>query len=83
MTERFIDADPYPFLLDPDRAALIVIDMQRDLIERGGFGASLLIEDATASYFPEFKAAAIAMMTAQGGIIGWSAKTDALLATLA
>ena len=43
----------------------------------------LLIEDATASYFPEFKAAAIAMMTAQSGIIGWSAKTGALLATLA
>ena len=32
----------------------------------------LLIEDATASYFAEFKTAAIAMMTAQGGIVGWS-----------
>ncbi|MBT9290261.1 cysteine hydrolase family protein [Prosthecodimorpha staleyi] len=38
----------------------------------------LLVEDATESYFPEFKAAAIRMMTAQGGIVGWS--TD--LATL-
>jgi nicotinamidase-related amidase len=32
----------------------------------------LLIEDATESYFPEFKAAAIAMLIAQGGIVGCS-----------
>ncbi|MDX2102931.1 MAG: cysteine hydrolase [Alphaproteobacteria bacterium] len=38
----------------------------------------LLIEDATASYFPEFKAAAIAMMTAQGAIVGWSTSLAAL-----
>ena len=33
----------------------------------------LLIEDATESYFPEFKASAIEMITAQGGIVGWVA----------
>ena len=33
----------------------------------------LLVTDATESYFPEFKAAAIAMMTAQGAIVGWAA----------
>jgi nicotinamidase-related amidase len=33
----------------------------------------LLVEDATASYFPEFKAAAIGMIVAQGGIVGWAA----------
>lgn len=32
---------------------------------------SLLIEDATESYFPQFKAATIEMMVAQGGIVGW------------
>jgi biuret amidohydrolase len=32
----------------------------------------LLIEDATESYFPEFKAATIAMLVAQGGIVGCS-----------
>jgi nicotinamidase-related amidase len=32
---------------------------------------SLLIEDATESYFPQFKAATIEMIAAQGGIVGW------------
>jgi biuret amidohydrolase len=32
----------------------------------------LLVEDATASYFPEFKAATLEMVRAQGGIIGWT-----------
>ncbi|MEI8146203.1 MAG: isochorismatase family cysteine hydrolase [Alphaproteobacteria bacterium] len=31
----------------------------------------LLIEDATESYFPEFKSATIDMITAQGAIVGW------------
>ncbi len=33
----------------------------------------LLVEDATESYFPEFKAAALAMVRAQGAIVGWTA----------
>jgi len=33
----------------------------------------LLIEDATESYFPEFKRAAIEMIRAQGAIVGWTA----------
>ncbi len=36
----------------------------------------LLVEDATESYFPEFKAATLAMVRAQGGIVGWTATTD-------
>jgi nicotinamidase-related amidase len=36
-----IPACPFAFPLDRDRVALIVIDMQRDFIEPGGFGASL------------------------------------------
>ena len=30
----------------------------------------LLVEDATESYFPDFKAAVIAIIHAQGGIVG-------------
>ena len=36
-----IDARPYPFSLDPSRAALVIIDMQRDFLQPGGFGAAL------------------------------------------
>lgn len=39
----------------------------------------LLIEDATESYFPEFKAATLAMIHAQGGIVGWTAPLSSLL----
>ena len=33
----------------------------------------LMIEDATESYFPEFKKLSLAMIHAQGGIVGWVA----------
>jgi nicotinamidase-related amidase len=36
-----IDAQPYPFDLDAARAVLVIIDMQRDFLEPGGFGAAL------------------------------------------
>jgi nicotinamidase-related amidase len=42
----------------------------------------LLIEDATESYFPEFKAATLAMIRAQGGIVGWTAPLSALEAAV-
>jgi len=42
----------------------------------------LLAEDATESYFPEFKRAAIEMICAQGAIVGWAAATDDILAAL-
>ena len=46
-----------------------------------GFEA-LLVEEATASYFPSYKAAAIAMIVAQGGIVGWAAPLQAVLSAL-
>ena len=36
-----IAAQPYPFEFDPAAAALLIIDMQRDFLEPGGFGAVL------------------------------------------
>ena len=36
-----IEARPYPFALQADRAALIIIDMQRDFLRPGGFGSAL------------------------------------------
>jgi biuret amidohydrolase len=42
----------------------------------------ILAEDATESYFPEFKAAAIAMIRAQGAIVGWTAPVKDILAGL-
>jgi len=42
----------------------------------------VLAEDATESYFPEFKAATLAMVRAQGGIVGWTATADQVIAAL-
>ena len=36
-----IDADPYDFEFDPETTALVIIDMQRDFLEPGGFGEAL------------------------------------------
>ena len=36
-----IDAEPYEFAFEPAAAALLIIDMQRDFLEPGGFGESL------------------------------------------
>jgi nicotinamidase-related amidase len=36
-----ISAKPYAYKFDPSRSALILIDMQRDFIEPGGFGEAL------------------------------------------
>ncbi len=42
----------------------------------------LLAEDATESYFPEFKKAALDMIRAQGAIVGWTATVDQVAAAL-
>ncbi len=42
----------------------------------------LLAEDATASYFPRFKAAVLEMVRAQGAIVGWTARVAELAAAL-
>jgi nicotinamidase-related amidase len=42
----------------------------------------LLLEDCTESYFPQFKAATLEMVRAQGGIVGWTAPSKALIDAL-
>lgn len=42
----------------------------------------LLVEDATESYFPDFKRATVEMIVAQGGIVGWVASCEKTLAGL-
>ena len=42
----------------------------------------LIVEDATESYFPQYKTATLAMLTAQGAIIGWHTPSATLLGVL-
>ena len=41
MSLAIIDAEPAQLTIDLDKTALIIIDMQRDFLEPGGFGAAL------------------------------------------
>ena len=42
----------------------------------------LVLEDCTASYFPHFHSAALAMIHSQGGIFGWVSGSESLLNAL-
>jgi len=42
----------------------------------------LVLEDCVGSYFPEFQAAALAMIKAQGGIFGWVSDSKRFVAAL-
>lgn len=42
----------------------------------------LMVEDCTESYFPEFKQATLEMVRAQGGIVGWTAPSTAVIEAL-
>ena len=42
----------------------------------------LLVEDGTDSYFPEFKESTLKAVVAQGGIVGWTCKSDVILELL-
>jgi biuret amidohydrolase len=43
----------------------------------------LLVEDCTESYFPAFKQSTLEMVRAQGGIVGWTAASPAVISGLA
>lgn len=42
----------------------------------------LLVEDGTDSFFPEFKSMTLKTLTAQGGIVGWTAPSEPVLKLL-
>ena len=65
-----INAKPFPFTFDMTKTALVIIDMQRDFIEPGGFGETLgndvsLLE----AIVPACKAALAAWRTAGGLVV--------------
>ncbi|HXJ18733.1 MAG TPA: isochorismatase family cysteine hydrolase [Polyangia bacterium] len=41
MPKVTIEAEPGPLLIDPTKTAVVMIDMQRDFLEPGGFGETL------------------------------------------
>src|SRR5918998_2947350 len=41
MSTIVVNAEPYEFEFELDRAALLIIDMQRDFVDPGGFGEAL------------------------------------------
>jgi len=41
MATKVVDAEPEAISIEPDTTAVVVIDMQRDFLEPGGFGESL------------------------------------------
>jgi len=43
----------------------------------------VLVEDGTGSYFPEFKEVTLRALVAQGGIVGWTCKSDQVVDCLA
>ncbi|KQV03181.1 cysteine hydrolase [Devosia sp. Root105] len=61
-----VPSRPYPYALDPAHTALVVIDMQRDFIERGGFGDSLGNDVKRLEAIIPTTAALLALFRAQG-----------------
>jgi nicotinamidase-related amidase len=64
-----IDAAPYPYRYAPARTALVVIDMQRDFIEPGGFGAALGNDVTTLASIVPVVAALLAHARSRGMLV--------------
>lgn len=64
-----VPARPYAYLLDPAHTALVVIDMQRDFIEKGGFGDSLGNDVARLDAIVPTVAALIGLFRREGWLV--------------
>jgi biuret amidohydrolase len=62
-------ARPFPFSFDPPRTALVVIDMQRDFIEPGGFGEALGNDVSLLASIVPTVAALLAHARSQGWLV--------------
>ena len=60
---------PFPFTFDPATTALVVIDMQRDFIERGGFGETLGNDVSLLQAIVPTTAALLALCRAKGTMV--------------
>ncbi|MEM6712187.1 MAG: isochorismatase family cysteine hydrolase [Pseudomonadota bacterium] len=81
LMERFLDAGITHLIFAGVTTEVCVQTSMREANDRGF--ECLLIEEATESYFEHFKTATIEMITAQGGIVGWTTSLNALEACLA
>ena len=64
-----IDANPFPYDFDVKTTALVIIDMQRDFIEPGGFGATLGNDVSLLSAIVPACAAVLAAWRTAGGLV--------------
>ncbi|QIM53299.1 cysteine hydrolase family protein [Hydrogenophaga crocea] len=64
-----IDAQPFAFGLDFPRAALVIIDMQRDFVEPGGFGETLGNDVSLLQAIVPACAAVLRAWRAAGGVV--------------
>jgi biuret amidohydrolase len=64
-----IDAVPFEFSFELSSTALVVIDMQRDFIEKGGFGASLGNDVSRLAAIVPAVAAVLAAWRAKNGLV--------------
>jgi biuret amidohydrolase len=64
-----VQAEPYPFEFDPGQTALLIIDMQRDFLEPGGFGEMLGNDVSQLRRTIEPNQALLAAWRAAGGLV--------------
>ena len=64
-----INAKPFPFVFDVTHTALVIIDMQRDFIEPGGFGETLGNDVSLLEAIVPACQATLAAWRAAGGLV--------------